>query len=117
MDAPGPLRPWVMAAICAVAGLIFHLLIDRPYDAPDVAWRDALAAFVAISAVVFVPGVELRRWHWAAGFSLLWGAVLGLIGGHSAGYNPNGSSMRIAFWAGSIAVPGTTPRFLTQPDR
>src|SRR3546814_16361533 len=86
-----------MAAICEVAGLIFHLLIDRPYDAPDVAWRDALAAFVAISAVVFVLGVELRRWHWAAGFALLWGAVMGLIVWHSAGYNLNGLPIGWAF--------------------
>src|SRR3546814_9392129 len=51
-DAPWPLRPWIMAAICAGAGLIFHLLVDRPYNAQGSAWRDALAAFVAISTVV-----------------------------------------------------------------
>ena len=115
-DAPWPLRPWIMAAICAVAGLVFHLLIDRPYDAPAAAWRDALAAFVAISAVVFVLGVELRRWHWAAGFAAAWGAVMGLITWHSAGYNLNGSPIEWPFWSGILAVLVATPLFQTRRD-
>src|SRR3546814_12055475 len=45
-DPPWPLRPWIIAAICAVAGLIFHPLIDRAWDAPDAPARNALAAFV-----------------------------------------------------------------------
>lgn len=116
MDAPWPLRPWIMAAICAVAGLLFHLLIDRPFDAPDAPGRDALAAFVAISAVVFVLGVELRRWHWAAGFALLWGAVMGLIAWHSAGYNLDGSPVEWPFWSGILAVLVATPLFQTRRD-
>ncbi len=115
-DAPWPLRPWIMAAICAVAGLVFHLLIDRSYDAPAAAWRDALAAFVAISAVVFVLGVELRRWHWAAGFAAAWGAVMGLITWHSAGYNLNGSPVEWPFWSGILAVLVATPLFQTRRD-
>src|SRR3546814_16544891 len=31
-DPPWPLRPWLMAAICSVAGLAFHLLIDSHYE-------------------------------------------------------------------------------------
>ena len=30
-DADWPLRPWIMAAICAVAGLIFDFLTDLDY--------------------------------------------------------------------------------------
>src|SRR3546814_18177696 len=78
-DAPWPLRPWIMAAICEGAGLIFHLLVDRPYNAQGSAWRDALAAFVAISSVGFVLGVVLRRWTWAAGFAAAWDGVLWLF--------------------------------------
>jgi hypothetical protein len=115
-DAPWPLRPWIMAAICAVAGLVFHLLIDRSHDAPGMPGRDALAAFVAIAAVVFVLGVELRRWHWAAGFALLWGAVMGLITWTSAGYNLNGSPVEWPFWSGILAVLVATPLFQTRRD-
>jgi len=115
-DAPWPLRPWIMAAICAVAGLIFHLLIDRTYDAPRAPGRDALAAFVAIAAVVFVLGAELRRWRWAALFALGWGGMMGLITWYSAGYNLNGSPVEWPFWSGILAVLVATPLFQTQRD-
>src|SRR3546814_11759106 len=46
-DPPWPLRPWIMAAICAVAGLAFHLLIDHHYDDAPAHWRSALAAGIA----------------------------------------------------------------------
>src|SRR3546814_10095270 len=75
-DPPWPLRPWIMAAICAVAGLAFHLLIDHHYDDALAHWRSALAAGVAAATVVFVLGVERRRWHWALGFALGWGVIL-----------------------------------------
>ncbi|WP_245836421.1 DUF4153 domain-containing protein [Sphingopyxis indica] len=115
-DAPWPLRPWIMAAICAVAGLIFHHLIDRAWDAPDAPGRNALAAFVAVATIVFVLGVELRRWHWAAGFALLWGAVIGLITWHSAGYNASHSPVEWSFWSGILAVLVATPLFQTRRD-
>lgn len=115
-DPPWPLRPWIMAAIGAVAGLIFYMLVDRDYDLPYAPWRDALAAFVAISTVVFLLGVERRRWHWALGFALLWGAVMGLITWYSAGYNVGGSPLEWPFWSGILAVLVATPLFQTRRD-
>src|SRR3546814_14773051 len=69
-DPPWPLRPWIMAAICAVAGLAFHLLIDHHYVAALAHWRGALAAGIAAAAWVFGPGVGRRRWHCESGFAL-----------------------------------------------
>ena len=115
-DAPWPPRPWIMAAICAVAGLAFHHLVDRIWDAPAAPGRNALAAFVAVATIVFVLGVERRRWHWAAGFALLWGAVIGLITWHSAGYNASHSPVEWSFWSGIVAVLVATPLFQTRRD-
>lgn len=112
-DLPWPLRPWIMALVGTIAGLIFHLLIDRSQNAPG---RDALAAFVAVATVVFLLGVERRRWHWAAGFALVWGAVIGLIAWHSAGYNVGGSPLEWPFWSGILAVLVATPLFQTRRD-
>lgn len=112
-DPPWPLRPWIMALVGTIAGLIFHLLIDRSQNAPG---RDALAAFVAVATVVFLLGVERRRWHWAAGFALVWGAVIGLIAWHSAGYNVGGSPFEWPFWSGMLAVLVATPLFQTRRD-
>jgi hypothetical protein len=115
-DPPWPLRPWIMAAICAVAGLAIHMFVDRQYVAEPAPLLDALAAFVAIGTTVFVLGVELRRWHWALGFALLWGAVMGLITWHSAGYNFGGSPIEWPFWSGILAVLVATPLFQTRRD-
>lgn len=115
-DPPWPLRPWIMATICAVAGLAIHMFVDRQYVAEPAPLLDALAAFVAIGTVVFVLGVELRRWHWALGFALLWGAVMGLITWHSAGYNFGGSPVEWPFWSGILAVLVATPLFQTRRD-
>lgn len=105
-----------MAAIGAVAGLLFHMLVDRQYVAEPAPLLDALAAFIAVATVVFLLGVELRRWHWALGFALLWGAVMGLISWHSAGYNVGGSPIEWPFWSGLLAVLVATPLFQTRRD-
>ena len=115
-DPPWPLRPWIMAAICAAAGLIFHLLVDRSYDDPLAPWRSALATAVAVATLVFVLGVELRRWHWALGFALLWGAILGLIAWQTAAYNLQGNPVEWPFWSGMLAVLVATPLFQTRRD-
>ena len=115
-DAPWPLRPWIMAAICAVAGLAFHLTIDWRYAPNHDPVANALAAFITVSTLVFVLGVELRRWHWALGFSLLWGAVIALIVWTSAAYNVDASPFEWPFWSGLLAVLIATPLFQTRRD-
>jgi len=115
-DAPWPQRPWIMAALCALGGLLFHMFVDRKYVAGPAPLLDAAAAFVAVATLVFVLGVERRRWHWAAGFALLWGAVMGLITWHAAGYNIGGSPVEWPFWSGMLAVLVATPLFQTRRD-
>jgi hypothetical protein len=115
-DPPWPLRPWIMAAICAVAGLAFHLLIDHHYDDALAHWRSALATGIAAATVVFVLGVERRRWHWALGFALGWGVILGLIARTTAAYNIQGNPVEWPFWSGILAVLVATPLFQTRRD-
>lgn len=115
-DLPWPLRPWIMAAICALAGLGFYLLIDHHYDDALSHWRSALATGVAVAAVVFVLGVELRRWQWALGFAVLWGVILGLIAWQTAAYNIQGNPVEWPFWSGILAVLVATPLFQTRRD-
>ena len=115
-DPPWPRRPWIMAAIGAIAGLLFHMVVDRQYVAEPAPLLDALAAFVAVATVVFLLGVERRRWHWAAGFAILWGAIIGLITWHSAGNNLHGSPFEWPFWSGILAVLVATPLFQTRRD-
>ncbi len=115
-DAPWPLRPWIMAALCAAAGLLFHLLIDHQYPDRLADWRSALATAVAVATIVFVLGVEQRRWHWALGFAALWGVIMGLIAWQTAGYNLQGTPVEWPFWSGMLAVLVATPLFQTRRD-
>lgn len=113
-DLPWPLRPWIMAAICAAAGLAMHLLMG--HQSEPAYWRSAAAAFVVVATIAFVLGVELRRWHWALGFALAWGVVMGLIAWQTAGYNIRGNLIEWPFWSGLLAVLVATPLFQTRRD-
>lgn len=115
-DPPWPQRPWVMAVLCATAGLLFFACIDHDYSASLAPWRMAAATFVAVSALVFTLGMEMRRVHWAAGFALIWGAVMALIVWNGAGYNIQGSPVEWPFWSGLLAVLVATPLFQTRRD-
>jgi ABC-type Fe3+-siderophore transport system permease subunit len=78
-DSPWPLRPWIMAAICAMAGVIFQALLPEAYSARGNITSTVGATFVAVAALAFVLTVEPRRWWWALIFALGWGLIIGVI--------------------------------------
>jgi len=117
-DRDWPARPWIMAAIGAVAGLIVHLLTDghAGYGQSFPVWKQAATAFTVIATISFLLTVELRRWSWAIGFALGWGAVIALIGWFTAQYNRNGEIMEFPFLSGILAVLIAAPLFQTIRD-
>ena len=116
-DRDWPLRPWIMAGIGALGGLIIHLLTDRSdFSAPFPIWKQAATCFIAISVVSFLLTVELRRWTWAVAFATGWGAVIALIGWFTAQYNRIGDIFEFPFWAGILAVLIAAPLFQTIRD-
>jgi hypothetical protein len=115
-DRDWPQRPWVMAAISAVGGLIFHSLTDHHYPDTVPALRQAEATFVAIATVSFVMTAEQRRWLWALAFAAGWGAVVALVGWFTAGYNSNPTIFEWPFLSGVFAVLLAAPLFQTVRD-
>ena len=111
-----PVRPWIMAAICAVAGLIFDYLTDHHYPDTPSALRQAAATFVAIATVSFVLTVEQRRWLWSLAFAGGWGAVVALVGWFTAGYNNVPTIFEWPFLSGLFAVLLAAPLFQTVRD-
>jgi cytochrome c-type biogenesis protein len=105
-----PLRPWIMAAICAVAGLIFEWLTQYRYPATVPPVRQAAATFVAIATIAFVITVERPRWLWSLAFAAGWvpciGPILGTILGLAAtqGDFSRGMALLVAYSAG-LAIP------------
>lgn len=104
IDPPWPLRPAIMAGVCALAGVLFFNLIDDNGS-------EALAAFVAVATTAFVLTAEQRRLHWAILFALAWGAVIALIVENNRGYSVNGSPFEWPFWSGLLAVCVAAPLF------
>jgi len=116
-DRDWPSRPWIMAAIGAVGGLIIHLLTDsHHYGTPFPVWKQAATSFTVIATVSFLLTVELRRWTWSIAFALGWGAVIALIGWFTAQYNRNGEIMEFPFLSGILAVLIAAPLFQTIRD-
>lgn len=110
------MRPWIMAAICASAGLLFDALTDYPSTGLPRPGQSALATFVAVAALSFVLTVEKRRWRWAVAFALGWGAVAALVGWFTASYNSKPTIFEWPFFSGLFAVMLAAPLFQTLRD-
>lgn len=115
-DIDWPLRPWIMAGLCAVAGLLFENLSDMNSTGVVPAARQAGAAFAAVAAISFVMTVEQRRWRWALGFALGWGAIVALVGWFTASYNQRQEIFEFPFLSGLFAVLLAAPLFQTVRD-
>lgn len=103
-----PLRPWLLAAIGALAGLAIWHLLDV-MGTITVPWRTGLAAFVFFAALA--TGFVLRpvRQAEAAVFALGLGAVMGSIAWLAARAGDRYAGEEFAFAAGvffsALAVP------------
>jgi hypothetical protein len=117
-DRDWPSRPWIMAAIGAVGGLIVHLLTDRAgnYGTSFPAWKQAATSFTVIATISFLLTVELRRWTWSIAFALGWGVVIALVGWFTAQYNQVPDIFEFPFLSGILAVLIAAPLFQTIRD-
>jgi hypothetical protein len=111
-----PLRPWIMAAIGAAAGLIFNWLTEHHYPAAVPPIRQAVATFVAIATVAFVLTVERPRWLWSLAFAAGWGLVVAFVGWFTASYNSNPTIFEWPYLSGVFAVLIAAPLFQTVRD-
>ncbi|MEG3154880.1 DUF4153 domain-containing protein [Sphingomonas sp. RB1R13] len=112
-----PLRPWILAGVCALAGLTFQRLAGRYLFAETAhAWREPVATAVAIAALSFSITVEQKRLWWSAAFALAWGAVIGLVGYFTLSYNHIATMFEWPFLSGLFAVLLAAPLFQTVRD-
>ena len=111
-------RPWLMAAIGAVAGLIIHWLSDSSWGgaATEQGWRVATAAGVSVAALSFLLTAERKRLNWAIAFSVGWGLVIGLIAWFTSSYNMRPSLFEFPFFSGLFAVILAAPLFQVVRD-
>jgi hypothetical protein len=115
-QAAWPLRPWIMAAIGAVTGLVFNALTDFPSTGLPRPGQLAFATLVAVAAISFIITVEKRRWWWSAAFAVGWGVVVALVGWFTARYNSRPTIFEWPFFSGLFAVMLAAPLFQTVRD-
>ncbi|QIK96002.1 DUF4153 domain-containing protein [Sphingomonas sp. HDW15A] len=111
-----PIRPWLLAAVGAAAGLVFWFLVDMPGGADPTSIRQASAAFVLVTTVSFLITAERFRLSWAAAFALVWGAIIGMIGFYTATYNFRGEIVEFPFLSALLAVGIAGPLFQVLRD-
>ena len=111
-----PLRPWLMAGVCAVAGLLLWWLGQAVTPATQGSWNLPAMTFVAIAAVSFVITVERTRWSWSIAFAAEWGAVIAFVGWFTVRYNLNPTIFEWPFLSSVFAVLIAAPLFQTVRD-
>jgi len=114
-------RPWIMAGVGAAGGLVVHLLSQGlaydPVPTPGTILRQSLAAGVGIATVTFLITAERRRLAWAAGFAIIWGLIMALVGYSTGGYNRGGDLVEFPFLSGLLAIAVASPLFQTLRDQ
>jgi hypothetical protein len=73
LDGDWPLRPWVLAGLMAIAGLLIFLATDGPSESPG---RAALTAFAIFGSIAAAFTLDRGRWLGPGVFALVVGLVM-----------------------------------------
>jgi hypothetical protein len=103
-----PLRPWLLAGLLGLAGLLIHLFT---HEKDDVAWRLAIAGFLFFGALAAAFTVERGRWKEPAVFALVIGLVMAGLAWRAVRYGEHLPDEQYGFAAGVIATVLALPLF------
>jgi hypothetical protein len=103
-----PLRPWLLAALLGLGGLLIHLLT---HERDDVPWRVAAAAFVFFGALAAAFTVERDRWKEPAGFAVVIGLVMAGLAWRAVTYGDRLPDEGYGFASGCVATALALPLF------
>src|SRR6186713_3173391 len=113
-EAEWPLRPWLLAALLGLAGLLIHF---TTHEHDDVAWRVALAAFVFFGAIAAAFTLEQRRWKAPSLFALVVGLVMAGLTWRAVRYGESLPDEQYGFAAGVVASALALPLFQAEFHR
>lgn len=101
-------RPWVLAALLAVAGLLVHVFTD---GAPDEPWRAAFAAFAVFGPLAAAFTLSKERWQPSIIFSVIVGLVMAGIAWRATAAGDRYSDEEFWVAAGVLASLLSLPLF------
>lgn len=105
-----PLRPWLLAGLLGLAGLLVDALIGGSL-ASDVPWRAGIASATGFGALALAFTLNLRRPVGAGAFSALIALVLGLIAWHITRTDARIAGMEYSFAAAVFFAGLALPLF------
>ncbi len=114
IDTPGfhahdwPLRPWLLAGLLGLSGLLIHFVTHgNDDDAPHM----AAAAFLFFGPMAAAFSLEREKWQETALFAFIAGLVMAGLAWRAVSAGEHGSDGQYAFGAGVIATLLALPLF------
>jgi len=106
-----PLRPWVLAGILGVAGLLIYFAAGGEGPDTQEAWRAALTALLFFGPVALVFTLERDRWKGPLAFAALAGLVMAGLAWRAVAGGDSHATPEYGFIAGVIATGLAMPLF------
>lgn len=103
-----PLRPWLLAGLLGVAGLLIHLVTHGNDDVP---WQMATAAFLFFGSIAAAYTLDERRWQEPAAFAAVVGLVMAGLAWRAVQYGEYLPDEQYGFAAGVVATALALPLF------
>ena len=106
--ADWPLRPWLLAGLLGLAGLLIHFVTQGRDDVP---WQMAAAAFLFFGSIAAAFTVERDRWKEPVLFALAAGLVMAGLAWRATAAGDRYADEEYGFAAGVLATALALPLF------
>ena len=106
-----PLRPWLLAALLGVAGLLIYQIGGGQGPDTRIGWKAAVTAFLFFGPLALGFTLERERWQEPVGFALLAGGVMAGLAWRAVGAGESIADPQYGFMAGVIATGLALPLF------
>lgn len=106
-----PLRPWLLAALLGLAGLLIYHFGGGQGPDTRLGWQAAVTALLLFGPLAFAFTLERDRWKEPLAFSLIAGVVMAGLAWRAVGQAETIADPQFGFMAGVIATGLALPLF------